>query len=295
MPIKLEDQAVKELRKKLQKPFNDLLTAAEARAKTVKLKEGVIEYAGDSDLCREYDRCYNAVSEILSALPLEDKLDPSIANVFLDAFGVDGSFILRRLIEGFRSQFGKYIQNYTYFYLNDTREPHQQKITDYLPFFNALDPTSRKSGIVYRLAYGHQCQGTEMLDLSVSENIKALFTDHLNYFEKLIAIFNSIVGTHYDIYIAGSKNCEGGAKGIIDYLVFPLVARKLIADTYLGERKESRFSNALAWSIAIPLEITRFSTGVALTLLMTPIVALISLIQTFLPEIHNKARLAASS
>lgn len=153
-----------------------------------------------------------------------------------------------------------------------------------LSFFRALNPTSKDSGIVYCLAGNNPCQGKEMIDSTVSENIRAAFNSDLDYFSGLSTTYNILVGNHYDLYLTGRVDSKGGSKGALDYLIFPLVARKLISDTYLNERREHGFSNALAWAVAIPLEITRFSAAIALTLLLAPIVALVHLIKVCLPK-----------
>lgn len=153
-----------------------------------------------------------------------------------------------------------------------------------LSFFRALNPTSKDSGIVYCLARGNSCQGTEMIDRTVAENVRTAFNSDLDYFSGLSATYNVLVGQHYDLYLQGRNDSKGGAKGTLDYLIFPLIARKLIADTYLDERRESGFSNALAWIVAIPLELARFSAGIALTLLLAPVIALVHLIKACLPK-----------
>lgn len=151
-------------------------------------------------------------------------------------------------------------------------------------FFRALNPTSKNSGIVYCLARNNPCQGTEMIDSTVSVNVRTAFNSDLDYFSGLTATYNILVGQHYDLYLRGRNDSQGGAKGALDYLIFPLIARKLIADTYLDERRESVLSNALAWFVAIPLEIARFSAAIALTLILAPVVALVHLIKACLPK-----------
>lgn len=154
-----------------------------------------------------------------------------------------------------------------------------------LPFFRALNPASKHSGITYSLAKTQDmCQGNEMIDATVSKRIGEAFNKNLNYFSGLNAMYHIIVGNHYDLELTGRYDCNGGAKGVLDYLIFPLFARKLIADSFLNERKNSVFFNALAFTVAIPLEIVRFSAAIALTLLLAPIVALIHIIKACLPK-----------
>lgn len=159
-----------------------------------------------------------------------------------------------------------------------------------LSFFRALNPTSKESGIVYCLAGFSTCQGKEMIDHTVTENVRYAFNRNLDYFSGLDATFEILVGDHYDLYLNGN-----GAKGVLDYLIFPLVSRKLIADTYLQEKMESYIFNALAWMVAIPLELARFSAAIALTLLLAPIVAFVHLIRACFPENNAAATCRTSS
>lgn len=146
-------------------------------------------------------------------------------------------------------------------------------------FFRAINPASRYSGIQYSLATGRNCNGKEMLDEYVSHNLIKALTDDLNFFEGIAATYEILVGTHYDIPIKGRDDCKGGAKGLLDYIIWPLVARKLIADSYLDERKSADIKNTVAFSIGIPLEVARFSTGFLLTGMLVPVVAMVHLLK----------------
>lgn len=153
-----------------------------------------------------------------------------------------------------------------------------------LAFFSALNPISESSGIVYCLAGGESCQGKEMIDRLVVENISNAFSTDLDYLSGLDETFNILYGNHYDLNLNGREDAKGGSKGVLDFFIFPLIARKLIADTYLHERRERFFSNILAWTIAIPFEYIRFSAAIALTLLLAPIVAVVHIVKSFLPK-----------
>lgn len=161
-----------------------------------------------------------------------------------------------------------------------------------LSFFRALNPISENSGIVYSLAPDYDCHRQEMLDVSVWESIRNAFNKDLGYLEGLQATYNILVGEHYDLKLKGKDGAGngpmGGAKGILDFFILPLVARKLIADTFLDERQDSDFVNALAWIIAIPIEIVRFGAGVALTLLLAPVVAIVHLLRA-IPNVLKEA------
>ena len=90
-----------------------------------------------------------------------------------------------------------------------------------LSFFRALNPASPNSGIGSVINNGRLTKkGPEKIDLTVSENISEIWKSDLNF---LSATYNIIIGTHYPF--------EGqGKKGALDYLIFPLVARKLLMD-----------------------------------------------------------------
>lgn len=175
-----------------------------------------------------------------------------------------------------------------------------------LSFFQALNPLSIQSGIKYSLAkeyYRAQvdiyiphikddplirsqdfpCQNQEMIDATVSESIRAAIHNDANFIEGIITTFNILIGGHYDLRLNGRNDNKGGAKGILDFLILPLLARKLIADTFLPERTNI-LTNALAWTVALPIEIARFSAGIALTLLLAPVVAVVHLIKACMPN-----------
>lgn len=145
-------------------------------------------------------------------------------------------------------------------------------------FFRALNPASCNSGVTYRFGGSDDpCQGKEMIDSHVSENIYKAWNSNLDFQSALYATYDILMGDHYDLYFHGQNDCRGGAKGALDYLIFPLVARKLIADFYFETNITLSLPNILAWFIAVPLEIARFSAAVGLTLLLTPIIALVQL------------------
>ena len=138
-----------------------------------------------------------------------------------------------------------------------------------LSFFRALNPASKNSGITYYLPDpSKDLQGREMIDLTVSENISDAWSSKLNF---LSATFNIIMGDHYDL--------QGGKKGVLDYLIFPLIARKLWADIVLLWPEEEEASRGyilvatLVLQVVCYLELVRFIAAIALTLLLAPIVA----------------------
>jgi hypothetical protein len=139
-----------------------------------------------------------------------------------------------------------------------------------MPFslFNTLNPTSKHTGFIYE----DFIDGTaEMVDLTVSEHLD--YTRNQNLVGR---IFDILVGDHY--YLLSPHDSPRTSKGVLDFLIFPLIARALIL------APKSIITTIIGFAIAIPLEIARFSLGIALTILLTPIIALINLIQDFLPE-----------
>ena len=149
-----------------------------------------------------------------------------------------------------------------------------------LSFFKSVNPFSRSSGITYSFAMkeDEQCIGKEMIDQTICENIRDTFYEirdgHENPFwcrtaETSYHIFTMIAGTHYDLLGEGEVDCRGGAKGILDLLIVPLIARKLISECFTKEREGAVLKNIISLLIAIPMEIARISIGLALTFIVS--------------------------
>ncbi|CEG55856.1 conserved protein of unknown function [Legionella fallonii LLAP-10] len=179
-------------------------------------------------------------------------------------------------------------------------------------FFRALNPFSKSSGISYRTKpLLHILMPEEMPDLLSHEIIELKWSEDLSWYETIDATYLCIVGDHYDHpSVAPQKNIfeqvmtaffrpylipvmigsevyavynrKTGIKGILDYLIFPLLARKLIADTWSEERKNTPIINALAWAVAIPLEVARHSIALALTIAVSPLVILVHLLRNLI-------------
>src|ERR1700733_13866687 len=101
-----------------------------------------------------------------------------------------------------------------------------------LPFFRALNPISQYSGIEYALAAGYRCQNREMIDSSALQGIYNAFKYDYYLTTALRHTYEILVGCHYDLYFRGALTAHGGSKGILDLLIFPLIARKLLADVF---------------------------------------------------------------
>lgn len=179
-------------------------------------------------------------------------------------------------------------------------------------FFNALNPLSKSSGINYRnKPLLHVLLPEEIPDLLAHEIIELQWERDLSWYETLDATYLCLIGDHYDHpssapqktwfeqimtaffrpymvpVLVGSEihavyNRKTGIKGALDFLIFPLIARKLIADTWLEERKNTPVINAIAWAIAIPLEVLRHSLALALTIAIIPVIALVHIFRSII-------------
>jgi hypothetical protein len=149
-------------------------------------------------------------------------------------------------------------------------------------YFRFLNPASKNAGIIY--PYDER-RGTEVIDQTVPEKIREAFKN--NSYD----LWNIVVGNHFDYnFFCGGAVRFGNpsSKGILDYLIFPLLARKLMAHAIYEHDDNINLnkvlSKTIAFCIAVPLEITRFSLGIALTLALVPVVALIYLVKACLPK-----------
>lgn len=135
-------------------------------------------------------------------------------------------------------------------------------------FFRALNPLSKKSGVIYTSFEHNQ---SEMIDLTICENIRRLSKKDFDFFEALAATYEAIVGNHYDLTTKDEDDNTQGAKGVLDLFIFTLLSRKLITDYFSKDRH--KIINVASWIIAIPLELLRGIIGLVLTILLIPIVA----------------------
>ncbi len=135
-------------------------------------------------------------------------------------------------------------------------------------FFRSLNPFSSKSGVYYpSYSVDETLNGKEIVDRTLSEVTSSWKLSEID----ISSVFDFLIGHHYTMgyYCITSK-------GLLDFLIFPLISRKL-----LHEADNTNFLfQILAYSIALPLEVARFGTAVALTLIATPLVLLINLFQT---------------
>ncbi len=144
-------------------------------------------------------------------------------------------------------------------------------------FFSALNPMSSKSGVTFRATgypYSSTLMEQDLPDLNLSVVIPFLWSRNLSLIEGVFETFNVFYGNHFD-----KKGRGFGQKGVLDFTILPLLSRKLIADTYLEERKTAYFSNFLSWLIALPIETLRFSVALTCTLAMIPVLVVVGLMR----------------
>ena len=162
-----------------------------------------------------------------------------------------------------------------------------------LSFFKVLNPTIKDTGFIHP-AFDKETFTftipTEVIDDTVCENISKRFKANNSYLQDMADVYSVLVGTHYPIespFYQIPFIGDPSAKGILDFLIFPLVARALI------ECPESTITKIFGLLIALPLEIARFSLGIALTVFLAPIVALIDLLKVCLPNSNEENTFSA--
>jgi hypothetical protein len=210
-----------------------------------------------------------------------------------------------------------------------------------MSFFHGLNPTDCSSSVHNPFIQNRP----ELKDMKqqevIARNWKILVETKMHILERAVNIicltFDSIIGDHFlpierlitahYIYYRGSRSVKEfvlayqlgervapSYKGILDYLIFPLIARKLFGnqiEEYYAKNPAERsaglplgdimfstlFSrNFLVFFIVLPLEVTRFTAAVALTLLLAPLVAIACALQLLGNALfNNDAREEASA
>ena len=118
-------------------------------------------------------------------------------------------------------------------------------------------------------------------------NSKVGFPDY-GFSTEIIYIFEVLTGLHYGVYNNLDEPKEDGiggigAKGLLDFLIFPLIARKLLWDSliFIGNDENYRWNGTIddiakgaCWlglipsvALALSLEIIRFSLAVTVAVL----------------------------
>jgi hypothetical protein len=150
-----------------------------------------------------------------------------------------------------------------------------------------LNPCSKQSGVQYAADLDdgqdgiHPLAGTGMVDLTLFESMQRVIMatkyvekdESFTYWERMCATWHIIMGNHYD-----SANAGQTSKGVLDFLIFPLVARKLFCECESEKRGlKTPIQNGFSLAVAFPLEIIRVLIGLALLALLTV---------TVLPVVH---------
>lgn len=184
-------------------------------------------------------------------------------------------------------------------------------------FFRALNPLSKRSGINSLHNSMFSFSSSELRDSLAHETIKIQWEKDLFWYETIDATYMCLIGDHYEntdvhpkkslfekiisvvirpqiifVFIAEelylSTKKQQGSKGVLDFLIFPLLSRKLISDARSEERKNTPIINALALAIAIPLEVLRHSLALALALSLAPLVLFIHSMRSVFNVISNE-------
>lgn len=186
-----------------------------------------------------------------------------------------------------------------------------------ITFFRALNPLSKHSGINSLHSSMLSFSSRELRDALAHETIKFQWEKDLFWYETIDATYACLIGEHYEntvthpkkslfekiisvvikpqiifVFIAEelylSTKKQQGSKGVLDFLIFPLLSRKLISDARSEERKNTPIINALALAIAIPLEVLRHSLALALTLSLAPLVFFIHSMRSVFNSMSNE-------
>lgn len=148
-------------------------------------------------------------------------------------------------------------------------------------FFKFIHPLSKTSSIRYR--WNHDRGVHEFLeptpdtyreDKTVSQQLGDAFTTSMSFSEAIDTTYELIVGNHYDNSLLGARGKEL-SKGVLDFTLLPLIARKLSADAFYIPEEMSDTAFILSLALAIPIELGRFSVGISLTIALIPVVAIL--------------------
>lgn len=146
----------------------------------------------------------------------------------------------------------------------------------------------KKSGIKYIYAGGRSFQGQEMIDDLDPLSEVVPYPDYplariyrRNLWMQLLDTYHVLVGDHYDLQLKGH-----GRKGVLDVLIFPVIARRLIAfasdhENYFLLRIPAGFFGGL-------LEMLRHFLGGVITLILSPIVTIVCMVSFFKEKEEEK-------
>jgi hypothetical protein len=170
-------------------------------------------------------------------------------------------------------------------------------------FLNFLNPLSQDSGVKFSkyTKIEHLEGANKIQDKTVIENYHIQYKiyqqarEHnskvgggpdYGFFTEINYIFKVLTGVHYGVYLNEPKE-DGiggiGGKGILDFLIFPLIARKLLWDSliFIGNDENYRWNGTfddlakgVCWvglipsvALALSLEIIKFSLAATVAVL----------------------------
>ena len=160
-------------------------------------------------------------------------------------------------------------------------------------FFN---PFSKHSGITpSRHSKKELIDGKELKDRTIAENIPFQREQAIKYMGNSVdayffAMLEVIIGSHYEGFdLYDDEMCS---KGIVDILIFPLVARKLLTEAYqfIDSDQSYQFNdaqdyarNGLAWLLLLPivaigacLELARIALAMTLYVSLVSTIAIVA-------------------
>lgn len=167
-----------------------------------------------------------------------------------------------------------------------------------------LNPLSKNSGVkLSKYSITQPVKGADKIqDKTVVENVQHLYQDYQNtkkhhvrtgspdygFFTEVRFTYQALTGLHYGVYTNLNEPKEEGvggigAKGILDFLIFPLLARKLLWDSLIFVSNDENYrlsgtfddlTKGICWvglipsvALALSLEIIRLSLASAVAIL----------------------------
>lgn len=135
-------------------------------------------------------------------------------------------------------------------------------------------------------------------DIYLSQFIHEKWSENLSFIESISATYQVLVGAHHsfstsdDDFFKQDTGQVKSFKGILDFLILPLIARQLWNWSWLKMLGEDRpwyleLAISAARCVALLISTARILMGIALTLLLSPIVALVSLVRLCLPHLEK--------
>lgn len=153
-----------------------------------------------------------------------------------------------------------------------------------LYLLNGLNPLQTNTHCFFK-------NGREKTDIYLHQYIRNKWNDNLNFSESLNATFLTLIGNHQSFAIT-DEDCTNESninnatfKGLLDFLILPLIARRIWNWSFLKQQqKDINFNSIMlelaifaARIIAIYISLARIIAGIVLTLTLAPIIGLVCL------------------